>query len=87
MSYLVDKRPLVYRNPWEIVLAIHMIFFFFLNNLLWICIFNTGFIESELEKKGTKMSVYSSLIGVKLSSVASVSDENVLRLLKYGLKG
>lgn len=64
------------------------------NNLLWICIFNSGVIASEFRKKSTgkknrtKISVYSSdYVGVKLSSVSSVPDEYVLRLLRNGGKG
>lgn len=65
----------------------------FKKNLLWICIFNSGVIASEFRKKSTKknrttISVYSSYyVGVKLSSVSSVPDEYVLRLLRNGEKG
>lgn len=70
---------------------------FLKNNLLWICIFNSGVIASEFRKKNhpppkkknrTKISVYLSYyVGVKLSSVSSVPDEYVLRLLGNGEKG
>lgn len=92
MSYLVDKRPIAYRNPREKIISYpHDILL--KKNLLWICIFNSGVIASEFRKKSTKknrttISVYSSYyVGVKLSSVSSVPDEYVLRLLRNGEKG
>lgn len=44
--------------------------------------------KNQPKKKRTKISVYSSdYRGVKLSSVSSVPDEYVLRLLRNGEKG
>lgn len=96
MSYLVDKRPIAYRNPREKSISYpHDILFKII--FLWICIFISGVIASEFRKKitppkkkknRTKISVYSSdYVGVKLSSVSSVPDEYVLRLLRNGEKG
>lgn len=93
MSYLVDKRPIAYRNPREkSIIYPHDILFKMI--FLWICIFNSGVIASEFRKKSTKkkkrtkISVYSSdYRGVKLSFVSSVPDEYVLRLLRNGEKG
>lgn len=93
MSYLVDKRPIAYRNPREKSISYPHDILFKKNNLLWICIFNSGVIASEFRKKinqknRTTISVYSSdYVGVKLSSVSSVPDEYVLRLLRKGEKG
>lgn len=93
MSYLVDKRPMAYRNPREKSISYPHDILFKKNNLLWICIFNSGVIASEFrpppqKKNRTKKSVYSCYyVGVKLSSVSSVPDEYVLRLLRNGEKG
>lgn len=92
MSYLVDKRPIAYRNPREKSIS-------YPHDILFKIIFY-GFpylilvsSQANSEKKSTKknrttISVYSSdYVGVKLSSVSSVPDEYVLRLLRKGEKG
>lgn len=92
MSYLVDKRPLAYRNPREKSISyphdilFKIIFYGFAYLILVSSQANSE--KNQPKKKRTKISVYSSdYRGVKLSSVSSVPDEYVLRLLKNGEKG
>lgn len=92
MSYLVDKRPLAYRNPREKSISyphdilFKIIFYGFAYLILVSSQANSE--KNQPKKKRTKISVYSSdYRGVKLSSVSSVPDEYVLRLLRNGEKG
>lgn len=92
MSYLVDKRPLAYRNPREKSISyphdilFKIIFYGFAYLILVSSQANSE--KNQPPKKRTKISVYSSdYRGVKLSSVSSVPDEYVLRLLRNGEKG
>lgn len=92
MSYLVDKRPIAYRNPREKSISyphdilFKIIFYGFAYLILVSSQANSE--KNQPKKKRTKISVYSSdYRGVKLSSVSSVPDEYVLRLLRNGEKG
>lgn len=92
MSYLVDKRPIAYRNPREKSISyphdilFKIIFYGFAYLILVSSQANSE--KNQPPKKRTKISVYSSdYRGVKLSSVSSVPDEYVLRLLRNGEKG
>lgn len=92
MSYLVDKRPIAYRNPREKSISyphdilFKIIFYGFAYLILVSSQANSE--KNQPKKKRTKISVYSSdYRGVKLSSVSSVPDEYVLRLLRKGEKG
>lgn len=92
MSYLVDKRPLAYRNPREKSISyphdilFKIIFYGFAYLILVSSQANSE--KNQPQKKRTKISVYSTdYRGVKLSSVSSVPDEYVLRLLRNGEKG
>lgn len=92
MSYLVDKRPLAYRNPREKSISyphdilFKIIFYGFAYLILVSSQANSE--KNQPPKKRTKISVYSTdYRGVKLSSVSSVPDEYVLRLLRNGEKG
>lgn len=92
MSYLVDKRPIAYRNPREKSISyphdipFKIIFYGFAYLILVSSQANSE--KKSTKKKRTKISVYSSdYRGVKLSSVSSVPDEYVLRLLRNGEKG
>lgn len=92
MSYLVDKRPIAYRNPREKSISyphdilFKIIFYGFTYLILVSSQANSE--KNQPKKKRTKISVYSSdYRGVKLSSVSSVPDEYVLRLLRNGEKG
>lgn len=92
MSYLVDKRPMAYRNPREKSISyphdilFKIIFYGFAYLILVSSQANSE--KNQPQKKRTKISVYSSdYRGVKLSSVSSVPDEYVLRLLRNGEKG
>lgn len=92
MSYLVDKRPIAYRNPREKSISyphdilFKIIFYGFAYLILVSSQANSE--KNQPKKKRTKISVYSSdYRGVKLLSVSSVPDEYVLRLLRNGEKG
>lgn len=92
MSYLVDKRPIAYGNPREKSISyphdilFKIIFYGFAYLILVSSQANSE--KNQPKKKRTKISVYSSdYRGVKLSSVSSVPDEYVLRLLRKGEKG
>lgn len=92
MSYLVDKRPIAYRNPREKSISyphdilFKIIFYGFAYLILVSSQANSE--KNQPQKKRTKISVYSTdYRGVKLSSVSSVPDEYVLRLLRNGEKG
>lgn len=95
MSYLVDKHPIAYRNPREKSISyphdilFKIIFYGFAYLILVSSQANSEKNHPPPKKKNrTKISVYSSdYVGVKLSSVSSVPDEYVLRLLRNGEKG
>lgn len=92
MSYLVDKRPIAYRNPREKSISYphDILFKIIFYGFAYLILVSS---QANSEKKSTKknrttISVYSSdYVGVKLSSVSSVPDEYVLRLLRKGEKG
>lgn len=93
MSYLVDKRPIAYRNPREKSISyphdiLFKIIFYGFAYLILVSSQANSEKNQPKKKKRTKISVYSSdYRGVKLSSVSSVPDEYVLRLLRNGEKG
>lgn len=93
MSYLVDKRPIAYRNPREKSISyphdiLFKIIFYGFAYLILVSSQANSEKKNQPKKNRTTISVYSSYyVGVKLSSVSSVPDEYVLRLLRNGEKG